>query len=141
MSLPQVIRSIRAGGLKEFFRQMTYIGTAKQGRLVGTDKFGNRYFENNDWTQVQPGRQRWIDFSQDDFNASQVPPEWHSWLGHIRKDAPQDDPIMVAATPPWLAPFRENLTGTRGAFKTYSTTVPKINAWEPTVRPREGGKA
>ncbi|PWN46697.1 hypothetical protein IE53DRAFT_391138 [Violaceomyces palustris] len=41
---------------------------------------------------------------------------------------------------PFLLPFsqepRENLTGTRGAFKTYNTTKPKINAWEPKVAPR-----
>lgn len=49
------------------------------------------------------GRQRWIDFAQDDFNASQVPPEWHSWHTHIRKDPPTEDPIMKASTPPWLA--------------------------------------
>lgn len=49
------------------------------------------------------GRHRWIDYSQDDFNASQVPPEWHSWIHHIRKDAPTDDVIMKQLSPPWKA--------------------------------------
>lgn len=49
------------------------------------------------------GRHRWIDYSQDDFNASQVPPEWHSWIHHIRKDAPIDDVIMKQLSPPWKA--------------------------------------
>jgi NADH:ubiquinone oxidoreductase subunit len=48
------------------------------------------------------GRQRWIDYSQDDFNASQATPEWHSWLHGIRKDPPTEDPIVQASRPPWL---------------------------------------
>ena len=52
---------------------------------------------------VHLGRHRWIDFSQDDFNASQVPPEWHSWLSHIRKDPPHEDPMVQSSTPPWKA--------------------------------------
>lgn len=86
------------------------------------------------------GRHRWIDYSQDDFNASQVPPEWHSWIHHIRKDAPTDDVIMKQLSPPWKAPFVENMTGTRGHFKTYSTTAPKIQAWDPVVKPRGGAE-
>ncbi|WVQ99931.1 hypothetical protein IAU59_007074 [Kwoniella sp. CBS 9459] len=136
MSLARTVRHFRAVGFKEWFRQMTYIGDAKMGRHVGTDQFGNRYFENTDPNEEIPGRHRWIDYSQDDFNASQVPPEWHSWLSHIRKDAPQEDPIVQSVTPPWKTPFVENMTGTRGAFKTYSTTAPKIRAWDPVVKPR-----
>lgn len=33
-------------------------------------------------------------------------------------------------------PHVENLTGTRGAFRTYPTTPNKIKAWEPKVAPR-----
>lgn len=32
-----------------------------------------------------------------------MPPEWHSWLHHIRKDAPGEDPVVNASRPPWLA--------------------------------------
>lgn len=32
----------------------------------------------------------------------------------------------------------ENLTGTRGAFKTYNTAAPKLTAWEPKVVSRPG---
>lgn len=49
------------------------------------------------------GRHRWVDYAQDDFNASQAVPEWHSWLHGIRKDPPHEDPIVNAARPPWLA--------------------------------------
>ncbi|KAJ9096618.1 hypothetical protein QFC20_006380 [Naganishia adeliensis] len=171
MSLMRTIRNIREGGIKEWFRQMTYIGDAKYGKCVGKDQFGNRYFEQLDWEKEIPGRHRWVDYSQtlpvpesnasetshfeteyqhlsslqDDFNASQVPPGWHSWLHHIRKLPPTEDPIIKACTPPWIQPFHENLTGTRGQNQTYSTTAPKIRAWEPVVKARgagaEGSKA
>lgn len=96
------------------------------GTHVGTDQMGNRYYENNNPMEEVPGmsrcpdladmarrlieyiltvagRQRWVDYAQDDFNASQAVPEWHSWLHHIRKDPPPTDPIMNASRPPWLA--------------------------------------
>lgn len=88
------------------------------------------------WYSLTSGRHRWIDFSQHDFNASQVPPEWHSWLSHIRKDAPPNDPIMIASRPPWQTQAVENLTGTRARYTTYSTTAPKFRAWDPVVAKR-----
>jgi NADH dehydrogenase (ubiquinone) 1 alpha subcomplex subunit 12/NADH dehydrogenase [ubiquinone] 1 alpha subcomplex assembly factor 2 len=88
---------------------------------------------------LTPGRHRWIDFAQHDFNATQVPPEWHSWISHIRKDAPTEDPIMQASRPPWQTEAHESLTGTRARYTTYSTTAPKYRAWEPVVAKRGAG--
>lgn len=34
---------------------------------------------------------------------------------------------------------RENLTGTRGAYRPYSTVGPKIHDWQPKVAARNGG--
>ena len=28
------------------------------------------------------GRDRWVEYADGDVNATQVPPEWHSWLHH-----------------------------------------------------------
>ncbi|KIM45949.1 hypothetical protein M413DRAFT_441005 [Hebeloma cylindrosporum] len=136
VSLHRTIRSIRRVGLREWWRQMQYIGDAKSGTYVGKDQFGNRYFENRNAEEEIPGRHRWADFAQHDFNATQIPPEWHSWISHIRKDPPTNDPVMQNLSPPWKAPYVENLTGTRGAYKPYNTVVPKINAWEPKVKAR-----
>lgn len=38
---------------------------------------------------------------QHEYNATQVPPEWHSWLHHVRKEAPPDDRVMQNLSPPW----------------------------------------
>jgi len=136
VSLARTVRSIRRVGLKEWWHQMQYIGDAKSGAFKGKDQFGNRYFENLNAMEEIPGRHRWVDFAQHDFNASQVPPEWHAWLSHIRKEPPQEDVVMQNFTPPWKAPYVENLTGTRGAYRPYNTTAPKMNAWEPKVASR-----
>ena len=37
-----------------------------------------------------------------------------------------------------LQAWTENLTGTRGAYRTYNTVAPKIKAWTPTVASRGG---
>ncbi|KAF8735663.1 hypothetical protein AX14_001718 [Amanita brunnescens Koide BX004] len=138
VSLARTLRNIQRVGLREWWRQMQYIGDAKAGRLVGADQFGNRYFENLNPEEEVPGRHRWVDFSQHDYNATQVPPEWHSWLQHIRKNPPTEDPVVQNASPTWKAPWTENLTGTRGAYRPYNTVVPKIKAWEPKVTSRGG---
>ncbi|KAK4699204.1 NADH dehydrogenase (ubiquinone) 1 alpha subcomplex subunit 12, partial [Phenoliferia sp. Uapishka_3] len=153
-SMLRVVENFRQVGFKGFWRQLNYIGDTKAGTLMGTDQHGNSYYQN---TNETIWRHRWVDFSsvsslparvpcrsrltlhtnqQHDFNASQVPPEWHSWLSHIRKDAPNVDPIMQASRQPWQSPHWENLTGTPGAYKSYNTVKPKIAAWEPKVSQR-----
>ncbi|KAF7353081.1 NADH dehydrogenase [ubiquinone] 1 alpha subcomplex subunit [Mycena venus] len=135
-SLQRYLRSIYRVGFRAWWRQLQYIGDAKSGRFVGQDQFGNKYFENYNAEEEVPGRQRWVDFAQHHYHASQVPPEWHSWISHIRKDPPTEDAMMTASRQPWQQPWTENLTGTRGAYKSYNTAAPKINAWEPKSTPR-----
>ncbi|KAF8741475.1 FAD dependent oxidoreductase, partial [Rhizoctonia solani] len=89
--------------MKEYIRQMWYIGDAKSGRFVGADQFGNRYFENTNAEEELPGRHRWVDYRQHEYNATQVPPDWHSWLHHIRSEPPTTDKIMHESTQPWQA--------------------------------------
>ncbi|KAF8309681.1 NDUFA12-domain-containing protein [Clavulina sp. PMI_390] len=135
-SLYRTIRNIQRAGLRQWYRYTFYIGDAKYGEQVGADQFGNRYFQNYNAEEEVPGRQRWVDYAQHDNNATQVPPEWHSWLTHIRKDPPSQDPVVQAVTPPWKAPYVENMTGTPGAYRPYNTAAPKMNAWVPKTSAR-----
>lgn len=83
VSLSRTLTNIRRAGLKQWFRYTWYIGDAKYGEQVGTDQFGNRYFENRNPTEEVPGesvaspypgtrtepslsqgRHRWMDFAQ-----------------------------------------------------------------------------
>ncbi|KAF9364442.1 hypothetical protein BGX34_001542 [Mortierella sp. NVP85] len=119
-------------------RQLNNIGDTKVGTLVGTDKFGNKYYEN---LNESYGRTRWVQFAKEDtyfsraeMNASQVPAEWHGWLHRMLDAPPTVDTTMVA--PKWGVEYTENLTGGPKAFKTYNTTRPKVEAWAPKVARR-----
>ncbi|KAL8764200.1 MAG: hypothetical protein Q9184_000169 [Pyrenodesmia sp. 2 TL-2023] len=41
-------RNLRRIGLKEYARQMMYIGDTKAGTYIATDRYGNKYYENQD---------------------------------------------------------------------------------------------
>ncbi|GAA5854233.1 hypothetical protein JCM8547_001747 [Rhodosporidiobolus lusitaniae] len=132
-SFRKALQNIRAVGFKQAWRDLNYIGEFKAGQYMGSDEHGNKYYQNMDDTLW---RHRWVDFVSHDFNAAQVTPEWHAWLSHIRHLPPPQDPVVQAAKKPWQIPHWENMTGGRGAFKTYSTTKAKIDTWQPTVTPR-----
>eukprot|EP00245_Coleochaete_scutata_P001815 TRINITY_DN12265_c0_g1_i1.p1 TRINITY_DN12265_c0_g1~~TRINITY_DN12265_c0_g1_i1.p1 ORF type:complete len:153 (+),score=25.73 TRINITY_DN12265_c0_g1_i1:115-573(+) len=84
--------------------KMRQLGGAK---LVGEDKFGNKYYEN--MANTQYGRHRWVEFgSKTDYNASSVPPEWHGWLHHITDNTPEK---IADLKPSYAQPHRINLSG------------------------------
>lgn len=59
----------------------------KNGNLIGEDKYGNKYYENN---RYFVGRNRWVIYNDKvflDYDGSQVPAEWYGWL-HYKTDLP-----------------------------------------------------
>lgn len=100
----------------------------KSGKLVGTDSFGNRYYENN---MHFYGRNRWVDYADKvglNYDGSQVPAEWHRWLHYVTDHPPVASPPVSHK---WLATHTENPTGTGRQYVPYSTTRPKIESWQP----------
>lgn len=87
----------------------TKIFTFFQGRHVGTDEFGNRYYEARRALQGRH-RKRWVIYNGQP-EASKVPPYWHGWL-HYTLAAP------LEATPKyrWQKKHQPNLTGTTGRY-------------------------
>jgi NADH:ubiquinone oxidoreductase subunit len=81
--------------------------TWTSGVYVGSDKFGNRYYQTKD------GKRRWVLYKST-VEASCVPSEWHGWLHHTFKDPPTVSPPKVK---PWEAEYQPNLTGTPGAYR------------------------
>ncbi len=86
----------------------------RHARRVGTDEFGNSYYEQ---TSGRPGPlgkpRRWVTYKNLS-EASQVPPGWHGWLHHT-VDTP---PTAEEYTPrPWQKAHEMNLTGTPGAYR------------------------
>ncbi|KAI8929187.1 NADH ubiquinone oxidoreductase subunit NDUFA12-domain-containing protein [Entophlyctis helioformis] len=125
------LRSIKSKGVGKTMKELLTLSQARDGKLIGVDKFGNEYYENR---EDMHGRDRWVNFKKWDFDASQVPPEWHQWLHRMTDDLPSDKTLPK---PFFGLEHRENMTGTRGAFKTYNTTVPKLSAWEPQTKARQ----
>jgi NADH:ubiquinone oxidoreductase subunit len=77
------------------------------GAHVGTDRYGNRYY------QSKAGNRRWVIYNGL-VEASRVPPDWHGWLHHTFNDPPTTMPFK---TKPWEQEHRPNLTGTAEAYR------------------------
>ena len=81
-----------------------------KGRQVGTDRFGNVYYETR---HVVPGfahTRRWVVYAKD-AEATNVPPEWHGWLPHAT-------PVLDETKRyPWQLDHQPNLTGTALAYR------------------------
>ncbi|KAI9329256.1 NADH ubiquinone oxidoreductase subunit NDUFA12-domain-containing protein [Obelidium mucronatum] len=122
------LQAVKAHGVKRTFWQILTVDTPKVGTLVGKDQFGNEYYENR---QDMMGRDRWVLYDKWNYDATQVPPEWHQWLSRFTDDIPSEKTIPK---PFYTTTSVENFTGSSGAFKTYSTVKPKISAWEPESR-------
>ena len=106
----------------------TRVYTALVGRLVGTDEFGNHYYEN------RRGR-RWVIYNGY-AEASSIPPGWYGWM-HKTVDEP---PIAASYQPrEWEKPHLPNATGTRAAYRPQGSLyfpVPKppprdYEPWQP----------
>ncbi|HEX2842651.1 NADH:ubiquinone oxidoreductase subunit NDUFA12 [Hyphomicrobium sp.] len=94
----------------------TRLTIARQGRFVGSDSFGNRYYEQIKGVGPEGplGRQRrWVTYTKL-ADPSKVPPEWHGWL-HYTVDTPPTEERYVAK--PWQKPHQPNMTGTPEAYR------------------------
>ncbi|XP_039949259.1 probable NADH dehydrogenase [ubiquinone] 1 alpha subcomplex subunit 12 [Bactrocera neohumeralis] len=123
----QIIR--QSGGIKNAYMKMYRYDDLKIGTLVGTDKYGNRYYENPYYFY---GRNRWVEYADHlnlEYDGSQIPADWYGWM-HYKTDLP---PIRDGSRPKykWMADHSENLSGTKEQYMPYSTTPPKVQAWDP----------
>ena len=83
----------------------TKIKTIIQGRLVGKDDFGNRYYEN------KQGK-RWVIYF-DEIDASKIPVEWYSWIHFTPNKIEKNHDFKKFD---WQKPHQSNLTGTDKAY-------------------------
>lgn len=95
----------------------TRIYTALCGRHIGTDQFGNRYYErrgaaHGSPTDARKHVKRWVMY-KGKAEASKVPAEWHGWL-HYTRELPPTEQRMPHHM--WEKPPLPNLTGTPGAY-------------------------
>lgn len=84
----------------------------RQGRSVGEDLLGNRYFEQVRGFSPHDGPRRWVVYARMS-EPTQVPPEWHGWLHHTQEEPPVPGEIKR----PWEKPHLMNMTGTSQAYR------------------------
>lgn len=101
----------------------TRLFTARNGKPVGQDEAGNRFYQTED------GKRRWVIYSGE-AEASHVSPDWHGWLHHTFDELPSESPLPRKS---WEKPHKPNLTGTDGAY------VPPGSILTPESRPRATG--
>jgi NADH:ubiquinone oxidoreductase subunit len=85
----------------------TALFTRRHGRRVGTDSYGNVYY------QSKKGDRRWVIYNGSN-DASRIPPDWYAWM-HRLIDALPDEALPPA--PKFLKTPTPNLTGTAMAYK------------------------
>ncbi|XP_064633173.1 probable NADH dehydrogenase [ubiquinone] 1 alpha subcomplex subunit 12 [Lineus longissimus] len=122
----QIIRE--NGGIIQSFLVLFRTDDLRAGKLVGEDKYGNKYYENNEFFL---GRNRWVRYPESvgfDYDGSQVPAEWHRWLHSITDKSPIEEPPKFER---WMCDHEENFTGTNKDYVPYSTARPKVESWVP----------
>jgi NADH:ubiquinone oxidoreductase subunit len=115
----------------------TLLTVGRRGVSVGTDEFGNRYFEARDVKDSYDGRKRrWVLY-KGYAEASKIPPDWHGWMHYT-----YDDPPSKVALPrkDWEKPHMPNMSGTPyaqfppgslNAEAVRSPTTGDYEAWKP----------
>ncbi|PZW38661.1 NADH:ubiquinone oxidoreductase subunit [Humitalea rosea] len=91
-----------------FFSRLTM---RLSGRAIGTDRFGNRYFESRADMPGYGRKRRWVAYNGAP-DSTTVPAEWHAWLHHTTA-APLDESKRL----PWQLEHQRNLTGTPLAWR------------------------
>lgn len=88
------------------------VKTKFEGRFVGEDEFGNKYYEKRllFGKSANPQR-RWVIYKDGGVEASNVPARWFSWLHYA-----SECPIDTTHEPSWVRPHKHNLTGTKRRY-------------------------
>eukprot|EP00013_Stygamoeba_regulata_P023797 CAMPEP_0177649060 /NCGR_PEP_ID=MMETSP0447-20121125/11166_1 /TAXON_ID=0 /ORGANISM="Stygamoeba regulata, Strain BSH-02190019" /LENGTH=125 /DNA_ID=CAMNT_0019151755 /DNA_START=127 /DNA_END=504 /DNA_ORIENTATION=- len=104
------------------------MSTLRSGTLVGTDSFGNKYFENQQESEY--GRHRWVEYNSGSFNydPTTVSSEWHAWL-HYTSDVPPTSAEFQKLRPTYEKKHIINQTGTEQAYHPHNYILNE--SWRP----------
>ena len=88
---------------------ITKVITMLHGEMVGTDEYGNKYYQHRK-PKAGQRRRRWVIYKEED-EASRVPAEHHAWLHYTIDDFPE------AGRPrrDWQKDHQANVTGSVNA--------------------------
>jgi len=88
----------------------------RRSGLVGTDAYGNRYFEDRK-VSVEGRKRRYVVY-KGLAEPSKVPADWHGWLHHTFDDVPTEAPLPRRE---WETDHKPNMTGTVFAYRPKGT--------------------
>ena len=101
----------------------TRIKTILFGKFIGSDEYGNKYYEN------KKGK-RWVIY-ENEIDASKIPVEWYSWI-HFMPNKIEN--IHKLEKHDWQKPHQPNLTGTDSAYypnkNNKDATEKKYKSWK-----------
>ena len=101
----------------------TRIKTILYGNFVGSDSFGNKYYESKNG-------KRWVIYAGE-IDASKIPAEWYSWI-HFTPNRIEKNQNLEKYE--WQKPHQANPTGTEDAYypnKNKDNTVnKKYKSWK-----------
>ena len=100
----------------------TRLQTIFFGKLVGSDEFGNKYYESKNG-------KRWVVYF-DNVDASKIPVEWYSWM-HFTPNKIEKTHNLEKYN--WQKPHQSNLTGTDKAYypnKKKNAVEKKYTSWK-----------
>ena len=92
------------------------------GKFVGTDDFGNKYYEN------KKRKKRWIIYNGE-IEATKIPIEWYSWMHSIKNKIEETHELKKYN---WQKNHLSNQTGTDKAYnpqKNHNANKKKYKSW------------
>jgi NADH:ubiquinone oxidoreductase subunit len=133
-------RRVAQSGWKKFLSEIfvwwqgqtwgTRLWIWRRGEYVGSDEFGNKYYQD------KKANRRYVTYAGY-ADASQIPPGWFGWMHH-RFDTPPSDVNYQPRE--WEKPHVPNLTGTAQAYRPDGSLLNKgerprvtgdYEAWSP----------
>ena len=135
----------RTEGFGAAYNKLRMENIMRSGILIGTDEKGNKYYEDK---RAPYGRTRWVEYPtpkgtwaiEDQFDPSQVSPEWHGWI-HYMHDKP-GQATHAAHGQPFRMPLPINQTMMRPqyGFAEDHTHKPPGSFFQDKPRGRVGPK-
>ena len=108
----------------------------KNGSFVGSDDYGNKYYEQITGIGPHGMPRRWVTY-KDNAEAYKVPAEWHGWLHHTFREPPTRENYNYK---PWQKKHVMNMTGTTSAYRPsgsiltssgYKSKASNYKPWRP----------
>ncbi|ODV92309.1 hypothetical protein CANCADRAFT_84820 [Tortispora caseinolytica NRRL Y-17796] len=135
-SLIRQVKNLFRIGPVRAFKEVVQLGDIKYGRLVGTDSYGNKYYENAEEDEIHL-RTRWVIYKQYYPDPATLEESWHAWLAHGLKEAPTElAPENIVHRKYPVPKTKQFASGTPAAYVPYNTIKPKYASWNPVVKER-----